>query len=162
MDQKRSIYKTSKASKKGGFFTTKTIRELHEDMIQNISFKFVSIGSKDPEEIKEKLRAAMLDRIITDWTSAKTRLADSSLTIGLPDTQNEKGIDTVIDQLDNCSHLYCKYGKFVLKPIKSIFGSDVNEENVFKNWSSTAKEEFNYVKPVRRSHEALGTVDFKI
>lgn len=149
--EKWSTYKKIEETKKsGGFFSSKTVHSLWEDMKAGDGFEFVLLndnGGVDADTMRTQLQAALLDRVIKTFAEVKSLNAGGTMTMP---TAGPHGAAVAADGLSKCPHVYCQGAVFALRTLDSIFGRDVSRQEVEQAWSAVTTDKFSYTQVYQR------------
>lgn len=153
--------KIESTTKKGGFFSSKTVHNLWVDMKNGDGFKFVVAndnGGIDPESMRNELRKALLDQVIKDW--AELQSLDATGGMSMPQA-GPTGAEVFAEGLSKCPHIYCQGGVYVLKGLQAVFGSAGSRDEIKKEYNTTATEVFSYTQVYPRKAKSATAVIWK-
>jgi len=131
---------------KNGFFTTKTVKKVKEDLKNTETFKVAVVGKQQQggensgdydvtqmaERLNDRLEKKML-RMMADKTDGVPS-ADALQSPG------QNGADVAGDALLKCPDVYCQIGGYALKTLSAIFGGQISRAEAQKQWDYLAKE----------------------
>lgn len=138
--------KIESTTKKGGFFSSKTVHDLWEEMKGGDSFKFVLLNDNsgiDSDKMRRDLQAGLLDRILKAWAEVKS--LNTGGTLSMP-SHGQNGAQAAADGLSKCPHMYCQAGVLTLKTMDAIWGRQVSEQNVQQAWDVIVEDRFSYTQ----------------
>lgn len=128
-----------KQSKKGGFFTSKTIHSLVIEKDSKGWFKFKSLSEDQRHEWDEALaqtvKAELIERALKKIGVDPVGKAEMPGIIA----PGKSGASQIANGISKCPHIYCQAGAFVLSGLDSVFGrSSAIAEFISKNntWES--------------------------
>lgn len=152
-------------SSRGGFFRTKTVHKVYEDLkggqIHSVIVQGVSENSPDYLSEKEKLEAAVLDDLIKEMAEAQALKADAHDVLGLP-TPGQNGATTIANDLQKCPHIYCQAGGFVLRGLSAIFGGSSSSDEVERNYNFKAERQYSYTTKLNDSGAASTMIEWSL
>lgn len=148
-------------SSKGGFFSSKAVHKLYEDMKGERGFKFAAFTDDDTDldEMKERIQARLLDQLLTDFAEITTS-APGILPAGLPNPP-QSGAKVGGDALLTCPHVYCQAAGYGLKTLDAIFGRSVSRAEAKREMNVTVSEEFGHTHRYSGHESAATTIAWK-
>jgi len=129
-------------TKKGGFFSRKTVNSLLEDSDTNSWLVFHSSSGDSrfeytEEDIKE-IKTKFIDRAIVQVATAKS--GNPQIALALLDPSGANGADQIAKGLEKCPHLYCQIGSAGFKALSAIFGSESATSELSKTFAAEVSE----------------------
>lgn len=136
------IRKVHEQTKKGGFFSRKTINKMLDDR-ETDSWLVFHHSSQDlkfeyTEEYIREIKAEFLDRALRQVIAAKGDGLISEL--ALIDPSGKNGADVIGDGLSKCPHLYCQIGSAGFKVLSAIFGSQSATSELIQKFDADISE----------------------
>ena len=146
---KELVHIIRESSKKGGFFSSKTVNKLIENRETSSWLKFhdqaddTSFVYTD-EDIKE-IKKEFLDRALRQIIDIRTGGKASALALLEP---SKNGSTVIGEELQKCPHLYCQIGAAGFRILGAIFGSSKATSEVIKKLDADIKETRTSKRPV--------------
>jgi|GEM_PF-3082721 len=139
---KELVRQIHEETKKGGFFSRKTLNRFVDERKSNswITFHSESEDSRfeyTDEYIKE-VKKQFIDRALAQVVAIKT--GSPAALLALIDPSGQNGADALGDAVKMCPHLYCQIGAAGLKALSKIFGSETATSELLKNFEGSASE----------------------
>lgn len=111
-------------SKRGGFFSTKTVNSLIDERRQTEWIEFI-VDSQDgryeySDSYVKEVKKEFIDRALADIVAIQMGSPQALLSLIEP---GKNGAGTIGGELQKCPHLYCQIGAAGFKVLDSIFGS---------------------------------------
>jgi hypothetical protein len=145
-------------SKRGGFFSTKTVNSLIDERRHTDWIDFV-VDSQDgryeySDAYVKEVKKDFIDRALADVVALKTGSPNTLLALIEP---GQNGAGAIGDGLQKCPHLYCQIGAAGFKVLDSIFGSSQAVSQLLKTVDIDKTESVTETKMV----PAYGTSSFE-
>lgn len=143
---------------KGGFFTTKAVHKLHEDLqAGNIHSVLVDgVPDKDFALATEQLSAAVLEDMVREIGDATNVPANPAEVVGLP-APSANGASVAADGLSKCPNIYCQVGSWGLKTLGAVFGGQTNKSEIKKAYDKKVRREYGYTTHLD-GHDSSSTI----
>jgi len=121
-------------SKRGGFFSTKTVNSMIDERTHTDWIDFV-VDSQDgrfeySDAYIKEVKKEFIDRAIADIVALKTGSPNALLSLIDP---GKSGAGVVGDELQKCPNLYCQIGAAGFRVLDSIFGSSQAVSQLMKS-----------------------------
>lgn len=150
------VKRIEKSTKKGGFFSTKTVNSLIEEKSSKDWFE-ITVDSDHNElsfdDISREVKADLISRAMEQITLMNTGSPSQAPSIVTPPAN---GASTAAKELQKCPHIYCQAGAAILGVADAIWGGSEAVSNFIKNndvWAEDRVEE-------RKMFEYHGTSSF--
>lgn len=132
------------STKQSGFFSSKTINSLIEEVDSEDWFK-LDARSDDPrfshEQLRQEIKADLMDRTLKQIAFAKFGTPAEAPALTQPEVH---GASVAAGELQKCPHLYCQAGAALLNVLDATFGSTSAVSNFIRRndfWATDDVEE---------------------
>ncbi len=148
---KELVHIIRESSRRGGFFSRKTVNKLIDNRTTSSWLKFHT-NAEDTEftyteEDIKKIKADFLDRALLQIIDIRTGGKASALALIDP---SKSGAAVIGEELQKCPNIYCQIGAAGFRILDSIFGSASATSEVLKKLEGDVRETRSDVYPVRR------------
>lgn len=155
---KELVKQIHEQTKRGGFFSTKTMNSFIDQRATSTWIKF-EVESNDTrfeysDTYIREVKKEFLDRAIAQIVSLQTGSPTAMLALIEP---GKNGATETGDALGKCPHLYCQIGAAGIKVLNSIFGSSTAVSQLLKTVSGEMVE----VVDEKRMIPVYGTYSFE-
>lgn len=136
-------------SKRGGFFSTKTVNSLIDDRAQSDWIEFI-VDSQDgryeySDAYVKEVKKEFIDRALADIVAIQMGSPQAIMALIEP---GKSGAGVIGDELRKCPNLYCQIGASGFKVLDSIFGSTTAVSKLMKTVQVSKSETVTETKMV--------------
>lgn len=150
---KAEVYRRLVETKtKGGFFTTKALRDVRESAKFNENFK-IEIDQEesglfeDVNKLREEIKSRIFDDAVKEVAKANGYFAGKDIA-GMPEAP-QAAAPILADGLRKCPHLYCQIGAVAVDFAHALFGSQQTKDNWLRNIDVEISETFDGYQPIQ-------------
>ncbi len=148
---KEFVHILRETSKKGGFFSRKTLTRLIDNRKTSSWIEFHSQSNDSTYEYSDEdikaIKAEFMDRALRQIIDVRSDGKASAL--ALIDPTGKNGATAIADELKNCPHVYCQIGAAGFRVLDSIFGSTKATSELLKTIEGEAHETVEEKKMVK-------------
>ncbi len=148
---KEFVHILRESSKKGGFFSRKTLNKLIDNRKTSSWITFHSESNDSSFEYSDEdiktIKAEFMDRALRQIIDVRSDGKASAL--ALIDVTGKNGATAIADELQECPHMYCQIGAAGFRVLDSIFGSSKATSELLKTIDGEAYETVEERKMVK-------------